>query len=223
MTTPSSQPGTRAPENPLSTSGQPGTSAEVLRAAAGFIESAGLRGGLSVMASDREIRIHVGHPYHDVAARHRIVTRLAGLIGGTVRQDDNRDYPAADLRADGAIGGLRAVVETYVLVRRAGARTGPGKPLAEQPGGHITAVPGRLPEGWRWVTELDARPQRGAPRTPRKTATLTLAPGGVARLAARDCPPLTSAALQAASRQATAAQPARPASTAHRAPRQPPW
>ncbi len=63
----------------------------------------------------------------------------------------------------------------------------------------------------------------GQPRTPRKTPTLTLAPGEVARLAARDCPPLTSAALQTASRQATATQPARPGSTARRAPRQPPW
>ena len=73
------------------------------------------------MASDREIRIHVGHPYHDAAARRAVVTCLAGLIGGTVRQDDNRDYPAADLRADGTIGGLHAVAETYVLVRRARA------------------------------------------------------------------------------------------------------
>jgi hypothetical protein len=223
MTTPSSQPGIRAPEKPLCTSGQPGTSAEALRAAAGFIESAGLRGGLSVMASDREIRIHVGHPYHDAVARRAVVIRLAGLIGGTVRQDDTRDYPAADLRADGAIGGLRAVVETYVLVRRARAVTGVGKPLAEQPGGQITAVPGRLPEGWRWVTELDARPKRQAPWKPRRTAAPAMPEGKAARLAARDCPPLTSAALQAATRQATAAQPARPASTAHRVPRQPSW
>jgi hypothetical protein len=222
MTTPSSQPGTRAPENPLSTSGQPSTSAEVLRAAAGFIEAAGLHSGLSVIASDREIRIHVGHPYDNAAARHAVVTRLAGLIGGTIRQDDNRDYPAADLRADGTISGLHAVVETYALVRRARAVTGPGNPLAERPGGQITAVPGRLPEGWRWVTELDARPQRAAPRTPRKTAIQALAPAEVARLAARDCLPLTSAALQTAARQATAAHPVRPASTAHRAPRQPP-
>ena len=223
MTAPSSQPGTRAPENPLCTSGQPGTSAEVLRAAAGFIESAGLRSGLSVMASDREIRIHVGHPYHDAAARRAVVTCLAGLIGGTVRQDDNRDYPAADLRADGTISGLHAVAETYVLVRRARVVTGVGKPLAEQPGGQITAVSGRLPEGWRWVTELDARPKRQAPWKPRRTAAPATPEGKVARLAARDCPPLTSAALQAPSRQATAAQPARPGSTAHRTPRQPPW
>jgi hypothetical protein len=223
MTTPSSQPGTRAPENPLSTSGQPRTSAEVLRAAAGFIESAGLHSGLSVIASDREIRIHVGHPYDNAAARHAVVTRLAGLIGGTIRQDDNRDYPAADLRADGTISGLHAVVETYALVRRARAVTGPGKPLAERPGGQITAVPGRLPEGWRWVTELDARPKRQAPWKPRRTAAPATPEGEAARLAARDCPPLTSAALQAAARQATAAHPARPGSTAHRVPRQPPW
>jgi tetratricopeptide (TPR) repeat protein len=63
------------------------------------------------MASDREVHINVSQPYEDAAARHAIVTKLAGLIGGTIRQDDNRDYAMADLRADGAIGGLRAVVQ----------------------------------------------------------------------------------------------------------------
>ena len=53
-------------------------------------------------------------PYGDAAARHAIVAWLAGLIGGAVRQEDNRDFAAADLRAAGAISGLRAVAETYV-------------------------------------------------------------------------------------------------------------
>ena len=87
--------------------GTPGTSAEVLRAAADFVESAGLRSGLSVVASGHQVRIIISKPYGDVIARRAILIRLAGLIGGTVRQEDNRDYAWADLRAEGAIGGLR--------------------------------------------------------------------------------------------------------------------
>jgi len=42
-------------------------------------------------------------------------------------------------------------------------RTQPGSsgpvPLAAAPGGQVTAVPdGKLPRGWRWVTELDDQP-----------------------------------------------------------------
>jgi hypothetical protein len=125
----------------------PGTSAEALRAVADFIESAGLRDGLSVVSSDREVHITVSRPYGDAAARRAIVTRLAGLIGGAVRQDDHRDYALADLRAEGTIEGLRAVVATHILVRRATVPAGEGPPLAKSPDGLITAVPGKLPEG----------------------------------------------------------------------------
>jgi hypothetical protein len=247
MTTPSNQAGTqvpdsmvRAPRNPAATAlgadldhprsvadgsrllRQVGTAADALRAAADFIESAGLRSGLFIVAGDTEVRIHVSRPYENATARHAIVTRIAGLIGGTIRQDDQRDYASATLRADGAIGGLRTIVETPVLVRRARTLTGVGKPLAEPPGGQITAVPGKLPAGWRWVTELDARPKRAAPWKPRGTAATTVPAAEAPQLAARDCPPLTNAALQAAAQLTTAARPARPGSMAHRAPRQPP-
>lgn len=187
--------------------GQLGASAEVLRAAADFIESAGLRSGLYVMAGDGEVRIQVWQHFGDAAARHATLTKLAGLIGGTIRQDDSRDHALADLRADGAISGLRAVVETSVLVRRAGALKGPGKPLAESPGGQITAVPGKPPEGWRWVTELDAKPRYTRPWQPRRSAGRDMPPSTAPQLAARDCPPLTSGALRAAG-----TEPAAPAS-----------
>jgi hypothetical protein len=67
-------------------------------------------------------------------------------------------------------------------------------------------MPGKLPYGWRWVTELDP-----APASALHTAE---APA----LAARDCPPLTSAALQAAARQEQGAtgQPVRSARLAGR-------
>jgi hypothetical protein len=215
MTTPSSQAGTRPAQS---------TPAEALRAAADFIESSGQRSRVIVACSAGGVRIRVSEPCGDAAARHAIVTRLAELIGGTVRQDDERDFAMADLRADGAIGGLRAVVSTGLDVRRTRPRTGNGRPLAEAPGGQITAVPGNLPDGWRWVTELDPEPGRAAPRKQRNAAPALPAAEAPA-LAARDCPPLTGAALQAAARQeqAATAQPARPGSTARRAPAQPPW
>lgn len=201
MTTPSSQAGTRPPQS---------TPAEALRTAADFIESSGQRSEVIVTCSAGGIRIRVSEPYGDAAARHATVTRLAGLIGGTVRQEDERDFATADLRADGAIGSLRAVVSTGLDVRRTRPRTGNGRPLAAAPGGQITAVPGKLPDGWRWVTELDPEPRRASPRKQRNAAPALPAAEAPA-LAARDCPPLTGAALQAAARQEQAAtgQPAR--------------
>ena len=224
MTTPSSQVGPPPAQSTPGTPGQPSTPAEALRAAADFIESSGQRSGVIVACSAGGVSIRVSEPYGNAAARHAIVARLATLIGGAVRQEDERDFAAADLQADGAIGGLRAVVSTGVDVRRTRPRTGDGWPLAEAPGGQITAVPGKLPDGWRWVTELDPEPRRAAPRK-RRRPDAALSAAEAAALAARDCPPLTGAALQAAARQeqATAAQPARPGSPAGRTSAQPPW
>ena len=224
MTTPSSQAGTHPAQSTSGTSGQPRTPAEALRAAADFIESSGQHSGVIVACSAGGVSIRVSEPYGSAAARHAIVARLAGLIGGAVRQEDERDSATADLRANGAIGGLRAVVSTGVDVRRTRRRTGDGRPLAEAPGGQITAVPGKLPDGWRWVTELDPEPRRATHRK-RRRADAGLPAAEALALASRDCPPLTGAALQAAARQeqVTTAQPAQPGSTARRAPAQPPW
>src|SRR5260370_19744112 len=145
MTTPSSQAGTRPVQSTPGSSGQPRTPAEALRAAADFIESSGQRSGVIVTCSPGGVRIRVSEPYGDAAARHAIVTRLAGLIGGTVRQEDERDFATADLRADGAIGGLRAVVSTGLDVRRTRPRTGNGRPPAGAPGRPHAPGPGTLP------------------------------------------------------------------------------
>ncbi len=52
---------------------------------------------------------------------------------------------------------------TPIEVRTRPADTGP-VPLATDPGGQVTAVPGgKLPHGWRWVTELDPEPAGTAP------------------------------------------------------------
>ena len=185
-----------------------GTLAGELRAAADFIEASGMHDSLYVTCRAGHVSISVFEPYGDAAARQAIVTRLAGLIGGAVQRENRPAYPEAGLRAEGTIGGLPAEVLTRLTVRRTGSRPGTGRPLAEAPDGQVTAVRGRLPGGWRWVTELDPAP---AP---------ALAAAGAPALAARDCPPLTSEALQVASRkeQLGTARPARPESQARQAP-----
>jgi hypothetical protein len=188
MTTPSTAEQSRAP-------------AETRRAAADSIEFSGQRDGVIVTCTARSISVHVTEPYGDAAARSEIVTRLAGLIGGTVRREDKRDFAAADLRADGAIGGLRAEVLTHLGVRRNGPRARGSRPFAQAPSGRVITVPGeKLPDGWRWVTELEPEPDRAAPRK-RPKADAAQSSTEAPALAARDCPPLTSAALQAAARQ----------------------
>jgi hypothetical protein len=202
MTAPGSQAGNRP---------RPRTHEEAAqRAAAGFLDSSGVRDGVTIMGYAGRFHIRVAVPYFDAAARQAVVTRVAGLIGGTVRQEDDRDFPMADLVAEGAVGGLQAKVSTGVHAQWTGPRTGNGQPLAEAPGGQVTAVPGKLPDGWRWVTELDPEPTPAAPRNQRSAAPV-LPSAEAPALAARDCPPLTSAALRAAARQEQAAtgQPAR--------------
>ena len=180
MTTPGSQAGAQPARSTL---------AGELRAAADFIEASGMR-DMHVTCRAGHVSISVWEPYEDAAARQAVVTRLAGLIGGAVQRENRPAYPEAGLRADGTIGGLHAEVHTRLTVRRTGPRPGSGRPLAQTPDGQVTAVRGRLPGGWRWVTELDPAP----------------ATAGAPTLAARDCPPLTSEALQAAAQTRSAAR-----------------
>jgi hypothetical protein len=180
MTTPGSQAGAQPARSTL---------AGELRAAADFIEASGMHDRVHVTCRAGHVSISVWEPYGDAAARQAVVTRLAGLIGGAVQRENRPAYPEAGLRADGTIGGLQAEVHTRLTVRRTGPRPGAGRPLAQTPDGQVTAVRGRLPGGWRWVTELDPAP----------------ATAGAPALAARDCPPLTSEALQAAAQTRPAA------------------
>jgi hypothetical protein len=189
MTTPGSQAGAQAARSTL---------AGELRAAADFIEASGMHDRVHVTCRAGHVSISVWEPYEDAAARQAVVTRLAGLIGGAVQRENRPAYPEAGLRADGTIGGLHAEVHTRLTVRRTGPRPGAGRPLAQTPDGQVTVVRGRLPGGWRWVTELDPAPAHASAAT------------GAPALAARDCPPLTSEALRAASRQEQPAT-ARPA------------
>jgi hypothetical protein len=185
MTTPDSQAAAQPARSTL---------AGDLRAAADFIEANGMHDRVHVTCRAGHVSISVWEPYEDAAARRAVVTRLAGLIGGAVQRENRPAYPEAGLRADGTIGGLHAEVHTRLAVRRTGPRPGSGRPLAQTPDGQVTAVRGRLPGGWRWVTELDPAP----------------AAAGAPALAARDCPPLTSEGLQAAAQTRSAAgRPAR--------------
>lgn len=170
------------------------TLARELRAAADFIEASGMHDSVHITCRAGHVSISVWEPYEDAAARQAVVTRLAGLIGGAVQRENRPAYPEAGLRAEGTIGGMRAEVHTRLTVRRTGPRPGAGRPLAQAPEGQVTPVRGRLPGGWRWVTELDPAP--AAAEAP--------------ALAARDCPPLTSAALRAAAQtKSPAGRPAR--------------
>jgi len=202
MTTPGEQAGTDPARS---------TTAYALRAAADFIESSGVRGGVAVTCSGGRVQIRVTAPYGDTAARQASVTRLAGLIGGTVRQQHEREFPSADLRAAGAVGGVPAMVSTSLAVRRDGPPEEPGRPFAVAPGGRAETVPGRLPDGWRWVTALDPDPRQAAPRE-RAGAAPAPAAASAPVLAARDCPLLTSAALRTAAHreQGAAAHPGGP-------------
>lgn len=192
MTTPGSRPPALPGHSPAG---------DALRAAADFIESSGVHDRVIVTCSPGRVRIRISAPWGDTQARQATLTRLAALVGGTARQEHEREFPSAELRAAGAIGPLAVLVSTSLPVRHAGHAGEPGRPFAAAPDGAVTTVPGRLPDGWRWVTALD--PDPGQARA-----------AGAPALAARDCPPLTGAALQAAARQGTAAQPATPAGPA---------
>jgi hypothetical protein len=222
MTTPNSQAGIQPKQGTPGASGQPHTSTRALRAAAAFLESTGQRNGVIVTCSTGGIRIRVTEPYADAATRQAILGRLAGLIGGTIRQEDDRDFAAADLKTAGVISGLPTVAVTGVEVRRTQSHTRTGLPLAEAPDGVVTAVRGKLPDGWRWVTELDPQPSLAA--SCKQSTADTALPAGQAAGPAGDGPLLTGAAGPLAGPQghATAIQPAEPRSTAQQAPAQPP-
>jgi hypothetical protein len=133
--------------------GQVATTAAAMRAAAALIESAGIA-GLSVTCDASQISIQVGEHLGDAARRAALVTRLAAALGTTAVRADSTASPAAWVRADGAISGLRACVFTAVDIQHASAL-----PLACDPAGKAAqAATPALPAGWRWLTSLDPAP-----------------------------------------------------------------
>lgn len=136
--------------------------AEAMRAAAVIIEESALP-GLSVTCTSQEITVQVCGHAGDPAERAAQVGLLARIAGTHAYRDDSRVAAYPQIKAYGQVRGIPVVIFTPLRLR-----TGPGSaspvPLATDPGGQVTAVPGgTLPPGWRWVTELDPEPEAPGP------------------------------------------------------------
>jgi hypothetical protein len=130
--------------------------AAAMRAAAVIIEESGLP-GLSVTCSSREIAVQVTAEAGTAAERAAQVGQLAGIAGTHPYRDDSTATPWSSVRACGQARGIPVTIFTALRVR-AGGPAGTD-PLAAGPGGRIVPVPGgKLPGGWRWVTDLDDAP-----------------------------------------------------------------
>lgn len=130
--------------------------AAAMRAAAAIIEESGLP-GLSVICSSREIAVQVGAEAGTAAERAAQVGQLAGIAGTHAYRDDSAASAWSSVRACGQARGIPVTIFTVLRVRTGGpAGT---DPLAAGPGGQVVPVQdGKLPRGWRWVTDLDGAP-----------------------------------------------------------------
>jgi hypothetical protein len=131
--------------------------AAAMRAAAVIIEQSALP-GLSVTCTSGEITIQVCGHAGDAAGRAAQVGRLAEIAGTRAYRDDSHAAAYSQVKAYGQVHGIPVSIFTPVEVRTRPSSTGP-VPLGAGSGGQVTAVPGgKLPHGWRWVTELDQIP-----------------------------------------------------------------
>jgi len=184
-----------APAGRYPATGQPATTTAAMRAAADLIDRSGIA-GLSVTCSGGHISIQVPRSSGNAPSRAATVARLAGYLGGTAVQDDNPAEDYSSIKAHGTAGGLPVDVFTGLTVQDAG--TGPDGQrllLAADPDGRIAQVvpPARLPDGWRWLTDLDC-PHPVAGAALRSAAS---APHAVQPLAPAVRKPLESAHPQA--------------------------
>lgn len=130
--------------------------AAAMRAAAAIIEESGLP-GLSVTCSSREIAVQVSAEAGTAAERAAQVGQLAGIAGTHAYRDDSPASAWSSVRACGQARGIPVTIFTALRVRTGGPAG--ADPLAAGPGGQIVPVPGgKLPRGWRWVTDLDDAP-----------------------------------------------------------------
>jgi hypothetical protein len=131
--------------------------AAAMRAAASIIEESALA-GLSVTCTSEQITVQVPVWSGDPAGRAAQVGLLAQIAGTQAYRDDSRSAAYCQVKAYGQVRGIPVSIFTPIQVRTRPDGTGP-VPLAAGPGGQVTAVPGgKLPAGWRWVTELDPGP-----------------------------------------------------------------
>jgi hypothetical protein len=130
--------------------------AAAMRTAAVIIEESGLP-GLSVTCTCHEIAVQVSAEAGTAAERAAQVRQLAGIAGTHACQNDSALTPWSSVRACGQARGIPVTIFTPLRVR-AGGPAG-DSPLAAGPGGQVVPVPGgKLPAGWRWVTDLDDDP-----------------------------------------------------------------
>jgi len=131
--------------------------AAAMRAAAAIIEESALP-GLSVTCTGKQITIQVSRSAGDPAGRAAQVRQLARIAGTVAYRDDSQHTAYTQIKAYGQVRGIAVDIFTQLEVRTRPGRGGP-VPLAAGPGGQVTAVPGgKLPHGWRWITELDQIP-----------------------------------------------------------------
>jgi hypothetical protein len=136
--------------------------AAAMRAAASIIEESALA-GLSVTCSSGEITVQVSERAGDPAGRAAQVGLLARIAGTQPCRHESQASAYCQVKACGQVRGIPVIIFTPIGVRTRSADTG-AVPLAFDPGGQVTAVPGgRLPGGWRWVTELDPGPAGRSP------------------------------------------------------------
>jgi hypothetical protein len=130
--------------------------AAAMRAAAAIIEESGLP-ALSVTCTSHEITVQVSAEAGTAAERAAQVGQLARIAGTHPYRDDSAASAWSSVRACGQARGIPVTIFTALQVRTGGpAGT---SPLAAAPGGRIVPVPGgKLPAGWRWVTDLDDAP-----------------------------------------------------------------
>jgi len=130
--------------------------AAAMRAAAVIIEESALA-ELSVTCTSHQITVQVSEYAGDPAERAAQVGLLAGIAGTQAYRHDSPVTAYSQVTAYGQVRGIPVSIFTALQVR---TRPGGGPvPLAAGPGGQVATVPGgKLPAGWRWVTDLDPDP-----------------------------------------------------------------
>jgi hypothetical protein len=170
-----------AAASPYPVAGHPPATAAGMRAAADLIERNGIT-GLSVTCADDRISIQVTAGTGDAQARAAVVARLAVCLWSSAAQEDSPSGGRSWITAHGNAAGLPVEVFTPLTVQHVGG--GPDGQrilLAAAPDGRVTHVapPHHLPDGYRWVTDLD-------PSSP--AAVISGMPGRAVQAAPRDFP-----------------------------------
>lgn len=125
--------------------------------AAVLVEQAGI-GGVMVTCGGGRASISIARRCGDARSRAALVAALALRAGATgcQRHDFGGEHgPAAWLEAVARAGATEIEIITHLDVRAV-----PGGALAAGPGGQrdVIGAGQPLPDGWRWVTDLDDGP-----------------------------------------------------------------